>query len=45
MLVVGKREAEKRAVSLRRLGGAAQEVLALDEAITILKAEAVSPAG
>jgi threonyl-tRNA synthetase len=45
LLVVGKREAEKRAVSLRRLGGAAQEVLALDEAITILKAEAVSPAG
>jgi threonyl-tRNA synthetase len=44
MLVVGKREAEGRTVALRRLGGAAQEVLALTGAITILKAEAAPPA-
>jgi threonyl-tRNA synthetase len=45
MLVVGKREAEGGTVALRRLGGAAQEVLALAEAITILKDEAGLPAG
>ena len=45
MLVVGKREAEGRTVALRRLGGAAQEVLALTGAITILKGEAALPAG
>jgi len=44
MLVLGRREAEGRTVALRRLGGAAQEVLALTEAITILKAEAAPPA-
>src|SRR5882672_8002748 len=44
MLVVGKHEAEGRTVALRRLGGAAQEVLALTGAITILKAEAAPPA-
>ncbi len=43
MLVLGRREAEGRTVALRRLGGAAQEVLALTEAITILKAEAAPP--
>jgi threonyl-tRNA synthetase len=43
MLVVGKREAENRAVALRRLGGKEQEVLALDDAIARLKAEAAVP--
>ncbi len=45
MVVVGNREAENRAVALRRLGGKDQEVLALDEAIRILREEARSPAG
>ena len=44
ILVVGKREAEKRTVALRRLGGKNQEVLALDDAIHTLVAEAESPA-
>jgi threonyl-tRNA synthetase len=43
MLVVGKREAENRSVALRRLGGDAQEVLALDEAVHKLVEEARSP--
>jgi threonyl-tRNA synthetase len=41
--VVGAREAAERAVALRRLGGQAQEVLALSEAIHRLSAEAVAP--
>jgi len=45
LAVVGKREAENREVALRRLGGSEQEVLALDEALNRLKAEARSPAG
>ncbi len=45
MVVVGNREAENRAVALRRLGGKDQEVLALDEAIRTLSEEARSPAG
>jgi threonyl-tRNA synthetase len=44
MLVVGKREAEGRAVSLRRLGGNAQQALALAEAVDKLKVEAAIPA-
>jgi threonyl-tRNA synthetase len=44
MLVVGKREAENRAVSLRRLGGNAQQALALAEAVDKLKVEAAIPA-
>ncbi|MGH6884391.1 MAG: threonine--tRNA ligase, partial [Hypericibacter sp.] len=36
LAVVGKREAEKREVALRRLGGNEQEVLALDEALNRL---------
>jgi threonyl-tRNA synthetase len=44
MLVVGKREAEQGSVALRRLGVEKQEVLALDEAVNKLKAEALSPA-
>ncbi|MEC9177102.1 MAG: threonine--tRNA ligase [Pseudomonadota bacterium] len=45
ILVVGNREAEDRAVAVRRLGGKAQEVLALDEAIHRLQNEASGPAG
>ena len=44
MLVVGKREAEQNSVALRRLGVEKQEILALDEAVNKLKAEALSPA-
>ena len=43
MLVVGRREAEQRSVSLRRLGSPAQEALALGDAIARLKVEAVPP--
>jgi threonyl-tRNA synthetase len=43
LIVVGKREAETRAVALRRLGGSAQEVLPLDEAVTLLRREAAAP--
>ena len=44
ILVVGKREAETGKVALRRLGGEAQEVLALEDAIHRLKTEARAPA-
>jgi threonyl-tRNA synthetase len=40
LLVVGKKEAAEGTVALRRLGGEKQEVLALDDAVTRLKAEA-----
>ena len=43
LVVVGKKEAETRSVALRRLGGAAQEVLALDEATDRLAKEAAVP--
>jgi threonyl-tRNA synthetase len=43
LLVVGKREAEERTVSLRRLGVQQQEVLPLATAIARLAAEAVPP--
>jgi threonyl-tRNA synthetase len=43
MLVVGKREAEEKTVSLRRLGGQQQQVLALAEAVAMLAKEAVPP--
>ncbi len=43
MLVVGRREAENRAVSLRRLGGNDQQALALDDAVARLKVEAAAP--
>ncbi|NQW08494.1 MAG: threonine--tRNA ligase, partial [Alphaproteobacteria bacterium] len=45
ILVVGGREAENRSVAVRRLGGKAQEVLALDEAVHILSDEASPPHG
>jgi threonyl-tRNA synthetase len=41
--VVGAREAAERTVSLRRLGEKKQEVLALDDAISILVADAADP--
>jgi len=44
ILVVGAREADDRTVAMRRLGGKAQEILALDQAVATLKEEAVSPA-
>ncbi len=43
LVVVGRREAEGRTVALRRLGGEAQEVMALDEAASRLAAEATPP--
>jgi threonyl-tRNA synthetase len=43
ILVVGKREAEERKVSVRRLGSQAQTVLSLDEALASLAAEATAP--
>ncbi|HEV2303378.1 MAG TPA: threonine--tRNA ligase [Stellaceae bacterium] len=45
MLVVGRREAETRSVMLRRLGGKAQEALALDTAVDKLTEEATVPSG
>ncbi|MEN6543623.1 threonine--tRNA ligase [Parvibaculum sp.] len=43
ILVAGKREAEERTVSLRRLGSQDQKVTSLDEAIRALAAEATPP--
>ncbi len=43
LLVVGRREAADGTVSVRRLGGKAQEVLALDEALARLSGEARMP--
>jgi threonyl-tRNA synthetase len=43
MLVVGKREAEERKVSIRRLGSQDQKVMGLEEAIAMLADEAVPP--
>ncbi len=43
LAVVGRKEAENRTVALRRLGGNAQEVLSLDEAVARLRAEATPP--
>lgn len=43
ILVVGRREAEERKVAMRRLGGAAQEILSLDEAVSALAKEAQAP--
>ncbi|CAK0743620.1 threonine--tRNA ligase [uncultured Gammaproteobacteria bacterium] len=45
LVVVGKREAENRAVALRWLGGKDQEILALDDALAKLKQQALSPIG
>jgi threonyl-tRNA synthetase len=43
MLVVGKKEAAERTVSIRRLGSQGQTVLPLDEALAKLADEAVPP--
>jgi threonyl-tRNA synthetase len=43
IFVVGRREAERRSVAIRRLGGKDQEILALDEAVTRLEQEAKMP--
>ena len=44
IIAVGKREAEQRAVSIRRLGSKEQQSLALDDAIHTLTNESQSPA-
>jgi threonyl-tRNA synthetase len=43
IIVVGRKEAEERTVAIRRLGGAAQEILLLDEAVALLAREAAPP--
>ena len=43
LAVVGRKEAENRTVALRRLGGDAQETIALDDAVARLAAEATPP--
>jgi threonyl-tRNA synthetase len=43
LLVVGRKEAENRAVSIRRLGSQEQRVMGLDEALALLADEAVAP--
>ncbi len=43
LLVVGKKEAAERKVSIRRLGSEKQEVISLDEALKMLTDEAVPP--
>ena len=43
LLVVGKREAEERTVSVRRLGSQEQQVMKLDAAVKLLEDEAVPP--
>jgi len=43
LLVVGKKEAETRAVSIRRLGREGQSVVPLDEALKALTTEATPP--
>ncbi len=43
ILVVGRKEADARTVAMRRLGGADQVVLGLDEAVAALALEATAP--
>ncbi|MBY4639789.1 threonine--tRNA ligase [Gluconacetobacter entanii] len=43
ILVVGRKEAEDHTVALRRLGGKAQDILPLDEAVKALAHEATPP--
>ena len=43
LLVVGKKEAAERTVSIRRLGKEGQQVVSLDEALTMLAEEALPP--
>lgn len=44
LLVVGKREAETRAVAIRRLGSQNQEIVALEQAVATLAQESAPPA-
>jgi threonyl-tRNA synthetase len=43
ILAVGRREAEHRTVSMRRLGSERQESLALDEAVALIRGEVRPP--
>jgi threonyl-tRNA synthetase len=43
LLVVGKKEAAERSVSIRRLGSEKQETMPLDTALAALAQEAVPP--
>ena len=43
LLVVGKKEAAERTVSIRRLGSEKQQVMPLDAALAVLADEAVPP--
>lgn len=43
MLVAGKREAEERTVSMRRLGSQESKVFKLEEAVAMLAKEATPP--
>ena len=43
ILAVGRREAEQRTVSMRRLGSERQESLALDEAVALIRGEVRPP--
>jgi threonyl-tRNA synthetase len=43
LLVVGKKEAAERTVSIRRLGKEGQQVMALDTTLAALAQEAVPP--
>jgi threonyl-tRNA synthetase len=43
LLVVGRKEAAERTVSIRRLGSPNQQSMTLDEALKVLAAEAVTP--
>ncbi len=43
LLVIGRREAEERTVAIRTLGEEGQRVMSLNEAVVMLRAEAVSP--
>src|SRR5262245_37254073 len=43
LLVVGKKEAAERMVSIRRLGSEKQQVMSLDDALKMLTDEAVAP--
>ena len=43
LLVAGKKEAETRSVSIRRLGSEKQTVMPLDQALAALADEAVAP--
>lgn len=43
LLVVGRKEAAERTVSIRRLGSPNQQSMTLDEALKVLAAEAITP--